>query len=122
MLPVGRSLFVCYAQDAIHPMEESSGHGSFQGFRDPGRDVLEKVKVGTTRGMGQCRQLVVVPPYRAARCEAGPSEWVTVACVTPWPYLAIQRQARGTRSSSSSGAGRERVGKGARRGVVANES
>lgn len=40
-------------------------------------------------------------------------EWITVACVTPWPYLAIR-----SRAVAHAAAARRMRGK----GVVANES
>lgn len=46
-------------------------------------------------GVPPCRPLDVRPDPR------WPSEWVTVACVTPWPYLAIQYQARGTHAAAA---------------------
>lgn len=65
-------------------------------------------------GVPPCRPLDVRPDPR------WPSEWVTVACVTPWPYLAIQYQARGTHAAAAVAAaaaarGGSVVGKGARR-------
>lgn len=67
-----------------------------------------------------CRQLLARP---GPLDEAGPQiarvsrrqdpEWVTVACVTPWPFLAIR-----SRAVAHPAAARRMRGK----GVVANES